>query len=246
MHLRTVIEQLGYSPHEAAVYLAALELGGSTATEIAEKAKIPRTTVNLIIRQLHKKGLMNAYLKRRRKVWTAENPERLMANLREREAALKDALPELQLLRRDTGAKPAVRIYNGIEEIRQIMGDIIETKHHIAAIVNWDSWIEALGRTHVEHFVETRSRRFLRIRLLTPRTKLSVALKQKDGSELRDTQFLPASVAIGNANFIYGNKVAVISFNAKRPVGIVIEDEDIHRTMEMLFESLWRESNRPQ
>ncbi|MDR3582689.1 MAG: helix-turn-helix domain-containing protein [Candidatus Pacebacteria bacterium] len=246
MHTRTVIEQLGYSPHEAAVYLAALELGGSTATEIAEKAKMPRTTVNLIIRQLHKKGLMNAYLKRRRKIWTAENPERLLAALKERETALKVILPELQSLRRETGVRPTVRIYNGIEEIRQILGDILDTKHHISAIVSWDSWVEALGRSHVENFEETRHRHFLRVRLLTPRTKLSVALKQKDGSELRDTQFLPASVAIGNANFIYGNKAAIMSLNARRPVGIVIEDEDIHAAMEAFFESLWRESERPQ
>jgi sugar-specific transcriptional regulator TrmB len=246
MNLRTVVEQLGYSPHEAAVYLAALELGGSTATEIAEKAKIPRTTVNLIIRELRKKGLMNAYLKRRRKVWTAENPERLLSALKEREAALGAALPELQSLRRATGIAPAVRIYNGIKEIRQIMNDILETKHHISAILSWDSWTEELGKTFVDNFTETRARRFLRLRLLTPRTKLSVALKQNDGSELRDTQFLPSSVEVGNANFIYGNKVAIMSLNAVRPVGILIEDEDIHRTMESIFESLWRESGRPQ
>ncbi len=242
MHLRTVIEQLGYSSHETTVYLAALELGGSSATEIAEKAKMPRTTVNLIIRQLQKKGLMNAFLKRRRRIWTAENPERLMLLLKEREAALKLVLPELQTLRHDTGVKPTVRTYSGIEEIKQIMADILETKHHISAILSWDPWLDTLGKQWLDNFTEMRYRRFLKIRLLTPRTKLSVALKQHDGSELRDTQFLPASVEVRNSNYIYGNKVAIISMNTKRPVGILIEDEDIHHTMEVLFESLWRES----
>ncbi len=242
MHLRTVIEQLGYSSHETTVYLAALELGGSSATEIAEKAKMPRTTVNLIIRQLQKKGLMNAFLKRRRRIWTAENPERLMILLKEREAALKLVLPELQTLRHDTGVKPTVRTYSGVEEIKQIMVDILETKHHISAILSWDPWLETLGKQWLDNFTEMRYRRFLKIRLLTPRTKLSVALKQHDGSELRDTQFLPASVEIRNSNYIYGNKVAIISMNTKRPVGILIEDEDIHHTMEVLFEGLWRES----
>lgn len=243
MHLRTIIEQLGYSPHETTVYLAALELGGSSTTEIAEKAKMPRTTVNLVIQGLQRKGLVNAYLKRRRKIWAAENPEKLMINLKEREAALKLILPELQSLRHDTGVKPTVRTYGGVEEIRQIMNNIIETKHHISAMMSWDSWVETLGKDYVEYFTETRHRRFLKIRLLTPRTKLSVALKQRDGSELRDTQFLSAAVDIRNANFIYGNKVAIISLNKKRPVGILIEDEDIHHTMQMLFESLWREGD---
>jgi hypothetical protein len=126
------------------------------------------------------------------------------------------------------------------------MADVLETKHHISAILSWDPWVEALGKGWVDNFTEMRYRRFLKIRLLTPRTKLSVALKQRDGSELRDTQFLPASVAINNSNYIYGNKVAIISMHTKRPVGILIEDEDIHDTMLALFESLWRESAKPQ
>src|SRR6185369_15991067 len=93
MHLRAAIEQLGYSPHEVTVYLAALELGGSTVTEIAAKARLPRTTVNLVIRALQKRGLMNAYLQRRRKIWGAENPEKLLIALKESEAALKVVLP---------------------------------------------------------------------------------------------------------------------------------------------------------
>ena len=61
MNLRAVIEQLGYSPHEVTVYLAALELGGSTVTEIAAKAKC-RGPVQPRIRSLQKRGLMNAFL----------------------------------------------------------------------------------------------------------------------------------------------------------------------------------------
>jgi len=242
MHLRAAIEQLGYTPHEVTVYLAALELGGSTVTEIAAKAKLPRTTVNLVIRSLQKRGLMNAFLKRRRQVWAAENPEKLMIALKESEAALKIVLPELQSLRHDTGVKPTVRTYGGPAEIKQIMNDIIESKHHISAMLAWDDWTELLGKSYLEDFIETRARHFLRIRLLTPRSKAAIALRQKDSSELRVTQFLPESVTITNANFIYANKVAIISLNKKRPVGILIEDEDIHHTMEVFFESLWRQS----
>jgi hypothetical protein len=36
--------------------------------------------------------------------------------------------------------------------------------------------------------------------------------------------------------------VAIISLNKKRPVGILIEDQDIRHTMEVLFESLWHQS----
>ena len=165
-----------------------------------------------------------------------------MIALKESEAALKIVLPELQSLRHDTGVKPTVRTYGGAQEIKQIMNDILESKHHISAMLSWDDWSDLLGKSYLEDFIENRYRHYLRIRLLTPKSKTAVALKQKDSQEMRITQFLPESIAITNANFIYANKVAIISLNKKRPVGILIEDEDIHHTMEVLFESLWGQS----
>ena len=67
-------------------------------------------------------------------------------------------------------------------------------------------------------------------------------MKQKDGEELRTTQFLPAATEINDCTFVYANKIAIISLNKKAPFGIVIEDEDIHHSMEVLFESLWHQS----
>ena len=165
-----------------------------------------------------------------------------MIALKESEAALKVVLPELQSLRHDTGVKPTVRTYGGPQEIKQIMNDIIDSKHHISAMLAWDDWIELLGKSYLDDFIENRYRHYLRIRLLTPKTKTSLALKTRDSQELRVTQFLPDSISINNANFIYANKVAIISLNKKRPVGILIEDQDIHHTMEVLFESVWRQS----
>jgi sugar-specific transcriptional regulator TrmB len=243
MHIRSAIEQLGYSPHEVKVYLAALQLGESTATDIALKTQIPRTTVNLTIDSLCQKGLIHAYLQHRRKIWTAENPAKLLMRLKEREAALKIILPELQSLRHDTGARPTVRTYSGAEEIKQIMNDVIETKHHMLAILSWDDWIALLGQSFMDDFIESRIQHSLRIKLLTPKTKTALILKERDSKELRTTQFLPDSITINNSNFIYGNKVAIISVKTKQPVGILIEDEDIHHTMEVLFESLWQQSD---
>jgi sugar-specific transcriptional regulator TrmB len=242
MNIRSAIGQLGYSPHEVTVYLVALELGGSTATEIAEKARMPRTTVNLVIKSLQKKGLLNTYLMCRRKIWAAENPETLVKRYKENETAINAVLPELKLIQHDIAVKPTVRTYSGPKEIRQIMNNIIETKHNVSAILSWDDWVNLLGKSYMDDFIESRIRHNLRIQLLAPKTKEAQELRGKDIKELRITRFLDQSHAINNSNFIYGNKVAIISIRSKQPVGILIEDEDIHHTMEVLFESLWKQS----
>src|SRR3989344_6795067 len=97
--LRKIIEELGYSPNEAKVYLAALALGEAHVSDIAAKVKLPRTSVQAIVDKLHKDGVMNFYVQRRYKYWVAENPERLLANLTKREEAMRVALPELSAMR---------------------------------------------------------------------------------------------------------------------------------------------------
>ena len=82
MQTRKVIEGLGYTPHEAKVYLAALELGECLATDVAQKAKLPLSSVQIILTALHRDGLINFYTRKHHKYWVPEDPARLLARLK--------------------------------------------------------------------------------------------------------------------------------------------------------------------
>lgn len=243
MHLQTIIQQLGLRPQEAKVYLAALHLGECTTIDLTNKTKLPRTSVQAVVLELHKVGLLNLYLKKHRKYWVAENPEKLLINLKEREAALKNILPELQAMRYDTGLRPIVRQYSGVEEIAHIMEDILATKHHILGLIDWDKWVKFFGKEFLTDFVSQRAGQHLKIRLMIPRTPQGAELKLHDHETLRVTRFLPSSHNLKTTNFIYANKVALIALNQRFPMGIVIEDIDVTETMTMLFETLWKQSS---
>lgn len=241
MHISTVIEQLGYPKSEVKIYLAALESEEATIAELARKVDMPRTSVQTIIASMHRKGLMQYYVRRRRKYWTAENPDKLVIALKEREAALRTILSELKARRRETGiGKPTVRSYFGAEEIQLLMDDMITAQRHIFGVVAWDDWRALFGDEFIEDFVRRRREHNLHIRILTPRTPYSLDLKQNDERDLRHTRFWPHDVDIHNSNFIYGDKVAIISLNKTHPMGTVIEDTDIAHTMTVFFECLWQ------
>lgn len=242
MHIQKTIEQLGYGSNEAQVYLAALNLGEATISEIAGKAKIPRTSAQFIIQHLQKRGLINFYIKRKRKYWIAENPEKLLTALKEQETMLKEALPELQALRHDTGVKPVVKFYSGADGIKDILDNIIETKRHILSLTSMEDMMILLSE-NFRDFIERRYARHLKVRFLTNRSPETIALKKRDAQELRHTKFLSDDFKLKNANFVYGDKIAIISFNKKLPVGTVIEDEDIANTQTMLFEAAWDQSS---
>ena len=100
MQYQKVIEQLGYSPKEAKVYLASLRLGEAHISDIAHKVQLPRTSVQVIVDKLHADGLMNFYIMRRYKYWVAENPERLLTNLKKREENIEAVIPALAEMRK--------------------------------------------------------------------------------------------------------------------------------------------------
>lgn len=241
MHLQRVIERLGYKPNEVRVYLAALRLGECTYSDIAVQVKLPRTSVQLMVDRLHKDGLMNFYVKRRYKYWVAENPEKLIIELHEREAALRTVMPELSAMRNGGSGKPTVKTFIGTEQIKQIHEDILATQHSLQAFLPWDDWVAITGREYISEFVERRVQRHINAQILVPKTASTLRLKERDTRELRKLRFLPDGFALTDAIFIYANKVAMICLNKLQPTAVLIDDPSIQVTMTAFFERFWAE-----
>ena len=241
-HIPKVLEKIGYKPQEVKVYLAVLSAEESTISDIAEKVSLPRTSVQIIADKLHKDGLLNFYEKRRYKYWTAENPEKILARLKENEFAIKSIIPELLSMKKPSGTKPVIKIYKGAEEMKLIHDDIINDKHNISAIISWWKWLDLLGQEYMDDFIQRRVDNFLKINLLIPESETGAVLKLKDQQELRNTRYLPNNITINTTNFIYGTKVVIISLNKEQPVGILIDDASIHDTIGSFFNYIWNQS----
>lgn len=244
MHIQTVLHQLGYPMSQVKIYLACLRMGEGTIADVAEQVKMPRTTVTELVAEMHKQGLMNYYTKKNRKFWVAENPDKLMVMVKEREAGLKAVLPQLHAMMFESGvAKPSIRLYIGMKEVQSMLDDMIETQHHMMAVVSWDDWKEFFDEEYVDGLIERRRSHFLHMRLITPKSELALALKSRDGEELRQTKFLPEHITLRHTStFIYDSKVTLLSLNRKQPTGILIQDPDVVHGQTIYFESLWLHS----
>src|SRR3989344_8980801 len=204
MNISAVIEKLGYRPNEVKIYLAALEEVESTASGIAVKAKLPLSSAQIAIERLHKDGLMNFYSRKHRKYWTAEHPQKLMQILKEKEAGLSSVLEKIKSKERIKG-KPEVEVFIGADEIKLIHKNMLEKKRHIRAIIPWEAWSKMLGQDYLNDFINLRVKYFLNMRMLVPRTPSTLKLKNRDSKELRQTKFLPESMIIEDALFIFND-----------------------------------------
>ena len=96
---------LGLSEKEAAVYVAALQLGPVPVQDIAKQSKGNRATTYVMIESLEKRGLISSTIKDKKRIFIAEAPDRLLSLIRlqkkeleEQENEMAHLLPKLNAL----------------------------------------------------------------------------------------------------------------------------------------------------
>ncbi|MDA1038328.1 MAG: hypothetical protein O2877_01410 [bacterium] len=121
----SVLTQSGLSEKEAAVYLAACELGPSPATEIARKSDVNRATVYVCLESLEKKGFMGTAEMLGKNVFVAEHPDVILDTLKrdyelleKRQKNFTNSMPELAAHYNVEGKKPKVLFMEGLEGLR--------------------------------------------------------------------------------------------------------------------------------
>ena len=238
MEIKHILEQLGLKDKKADVYLAALELGSATVIEISKKAGIKRTTCYDILMDLIKMGLVSETSKGKKRLFIGEDPEKILGDLENKEKLLSGILPQLKAVYNIKGVKPKIRFYEGKEGLREVYADTLKYSGEIAAFASEDV-VRALGREWADDYLKKRVKKNIRVRVILPKTEYVSKIVEEDRELLRtskliDPQKYPFSIEIN----IYGHKkVALMS--SREEMGIIIEGDEVYKTMKLIFELLW-------
>lgn len=245
------LTKLGFSPREAMVYLALLELGPSTTTDIARRASINRTTAYPILEALAKDGLVNFIGETKIQKFAAESPEKVITFLegkvRENQENLKKAqslLPEL-LSVYNIGGKPKVKFYEGIDGVREAFEDTLNTKGELLAYAVGTDAFDALGEEYFKNYFRKRTERGISVRCIAPDDSDSKAIVRNDVKELRKTRLVPHDrFYFSTETNIYNNKILTVSWREK--FAVIIESEEIASAQKKMYELAWLGANQFQ
>lgn len=238
------LKNLGFSAKEAKVYLALLELGPSTTTEIARKANINRTTGYDVLESLAGHGLINPIGETKIQKFVAESPEKVIVYLENKikteQEQLKQAqalLPEL-LSFYNIKEKPKVRFYEGIGGMKDAFEDTLTSDGEILAYAVGFDMFNVLGREYFKNYFKKRVEKNIKVRVIAPDDLGSRTVVQNDKKELRE------SVLVSKDKFyfsvetnIYNNKVMIVSWKEK--FAIILESEEIASAQKKIFELSW-------
>ena len=244
----SVLEKLGLSENEALLYFTMLKRPKSTVQELATRSSFPRTMLYYVLNQLSRKGLVSTSKDKWRTLYIAENPERLYELLAQREKefekqshAVREIIPELKNKYRLAGERPGVRIFEGIEEYRKALEDIIISRPKIILAY------ETLGKKkpglevrelHEHRRVVKKIQKNILFFENQESTRYLLKRKYDDFTQFRSTE--EERVKRFDVDLmLYDGKILYTSYDKREPTAILIEDQALCAMQQNLFLSIW-------
>jgi len=236
MELTKTLRSLGIDDKQAAVYLAALELGTATVGEVAKKANIKRTSVYNFLPEMKTAGLVSEIKKGRTSLIIPSDPQILIARAQDNLKNVKSALPELLGLFNLPAHKPKVKFYEGVEGIKTAYQDILDTGETIYGFSDYEKMFALMPADYMWTFPPDRVKRKIKFYCIAQDGPIGREVKRKDKSQLRETRLVKTDFET-EIN-IYGNKVTMMSF--RRPgAAVIIEDAAIAKTLKSIWKAWW-------
>lgn len=234
-----VLSSFRLDEREQNIYLAALELGQSLQSPLAEKAGLKRTSFRELLPGLLKRGILKQIVHGRRKYLVATAPSDMVAGLESAMQNAKSALPELIALQNILEEKPKVYFYEGIEGVKKIYIQTLEENKPIYSFINISSINSEIRTWLLECYVQEREKRQITAYGIVnedPGIKEMFLDNRYRKSKIVPKEKFPYKMEIN----IFGDWVAYIHFRKEEsPSGVLIKSENAAETMRSIHKQLW-------
>ena len=243
-----MFHKLGLDEKESKVYTTALVLQTATATEIAKKSEVSRTTCYGILQSLVDKGLVSKTDKSGVLKFNADNPELLNSFIDSQKNELdilsdqiKKIMPDLKALRKENQLKPEIEFFEGKSAVASaflsVWPDIkrmAKEKTPICIHGRTDRVIEAWPG--FLKYAKKRMKTGIKIKMLVSDEK-----ENQDMVSVHKTHYqiktLPKKYVYQAGANILDEKIILFDFD--NSVTVVIKNKPLAQMMRIFFEFMW-------
>jgi sugar-specific transcriptional regulator TrmB len=244
MNIRPILHKIGMTEKEADIYLACLEHGPDTISNIARQAGYKRPTVYNIMEQLLRDGFVVLIRRNRRTLYDAERPRKLLTGIRARERELEQLMPDLEDLRNAKKEIPQVEVYESGEAVKLLYDEIYDsfnTKNEICFLTSVGDMMKNIPDALDAYVAKVTAGKGYKVRELIFNDEQGrhyvKQLKQRGVSH--DVRLLSDEFPFYNDLVIYGTKVAIFSYK-NRFIATKFDNREIATTLKTLFEWAWK------
>lgn len=257
--MNTILNQIGLTQNESAVYLVLLKYTQKTAAEIARLLAMDKSSCYRAVESLVSQGLLITIPKKRGTTHSAVSPEVLKELYHQKLIALKHQESELdrfvsQLLKQDESKRNTfIKVETGIEAIRNGMDQ------NLGAALNSTKLIKEFYRLSfpyfqdkehtkwVNEFAKRRISSGVSIRQIVDFADLKLfdPIMKTDKKLLKEIHLMPKEMKGLYGVRISGDITHIISFDKQQNyIDITIKDTYVALLMNSLFDFMWERSEK--
>ena len=252
-NIKEILDSLWLENNESIVYLEAIKLWTVPASIIANKLKLPRTTIRYTCESLVKKWLLISITKWNTKIFTAEHPNKIKNllqveknKLEEKENKLNKVMSEMLQMYNPYTKLPKVTFYEWEDGIKKVLWDSLWAKEVILSYVDVESIKWNANKWNIE-YVEARKKLKIKKKSIYSENEENKKYLQLLYEKINDNYNEVKFINKDKYNFfesaisvmIYDWKVSFISLNKNNYIWVIIENKEIYNFHKNTFQFMW-------
>lgn len=247
-----LLQNLGLSHQEAEIYLLLLKYGESPVQKIVKESKLKRTTVYAILNGLEQNGLVTKKDILKKIHFKPVSPSKLVdiveqesQKVAQTKSNLNAMLPHMNSLFLTSVEQPVVRMFEGIEGLKEIYKDILKDSKPGFSVLQEDDMDKELEEWVVTVFSKKRAQKKMPLKVIITSNKHVEQFQKNDAKYFRFSKVVPAHLfPFQHEVTIYGDKVAFINYKkGDTKLGMVVKHPYFAQTMKAFFDLAWNGSD---
>ncbi len=233
---------------EKRVLEAFFKLGLSTVNQISKDTLINRTALYHTLDSLFKKGLITKIEKDKVSYYEAIPIDQyeLWAN-----SKIKSVKDEIQTdIKRFSSVQKDkkmslyadVKYFEGFEAVKNLYADTIynNKEGQLYSITDYESGYTNLGSWINDEYLVERVKKGVTVRNLVPDTPFGRRYISSANELLRDLCFVDMFKDLGIEINLYDDKIAIVAFDRRHPLGVIIKNEIVSKAFREIFNYIWK------
>lgn len=211
--LISLLRDVGIDDKEARVYLAILELGNATVIDISNRSSIKRTTIYFILEKLKSIGMVHEANIDTKTFYTAERPENIIRQYKEKVDQLSSSLNLFQALGRKGIDRSQIHFFDSEEGFKMVWRTLFRSgEKEYLIITDPREMLHFVRKNYITgKIIKEKLELGIKSRQLVAASEYAKEIVVKDKDENRVSKTLPREYPLHYTTIIFGDTVALIS-----------------------------------
>lgn len=244
LHIRQDLKQLGLTDNDILIITFLFHADKASVKEISRQTAISYSSCEYLCNNLHRMGLLGHHMSGEKQFFSVCLEADFLSWLEDKKRKTDESfqhaahdIKEFFKLFRDKSWKPEFLYFQGIEGIKEIYEDMLQSKGPICGWRDIALLQKMFGKAYLDSYIKRRVEKGIESYAITPDNKINREYASRD--QKRPTRFVKNLILPGEIR-MYDHKVAIVTIHEESPVGFLMTGVLTYKIFKSIFDQAWK------